>query len=85
LVAHFFVAAPVPPFRENAPLQGYPQRGGFRLLERLQLVEALNEEQVGDLLHDAHRVRQAARPKVVPNGVDLILDLAHDHDVGTLW
>jgi hypothetical protein len=84
LLAHFFVAAPIPPFRKNAPLQRYLERGGFRLLERLQLVETLDKEQVGDLLHYAHRVRQAARPEVVPDGVDLIFDLAHDHDVSTL-
>ena len=50
------------------------------LLARVQLVQTLDEEQVGQLLDDRERVRDAAGPHGVPDSVDLGLQLAGDHD-----
>ena len=54
--------------------------GGPVLFAGVQLVEALDEEQVGELLDDRERVRDAAGPHGVPDSVDLGLQLAGDHD-----
>ena len=54
--------------------------GGLVLLARVQLVQALDEQQVGELLDDRERVRDAARPHGVPDLVDLGLQLTGDHD-----
>ena len=67
------------PLREDATLQRLLQHRRLALLDRLQLVEPLDEQQIGDLLHDAERILQAARPEVVPDAVDLIFDFANDH------
>jgi hypothetical protein len=45
----------------------------------VQVVEAADEEQVGDLLDHLQRVRDAAGPEGVPDAVDLVLDVAGDH------
>ena len=45
----------------------------------LQLVEALDEEQVGDLLDDLERIGDPARPEVVPDAVDLVAQFACQH------
>ena len=50
------------------------------LLARVQLVQTLDEEQVGELLDDRERVRDAAGPHGDPYLVDLGLQLARDHD-----
>ena len=54
--------------------------GGLVLLARVQLVQPLDEEQVGELLDDRERVRDAAGPHGVPDSVDLGLQLTGDHD-----
>ena len=54
--------------------------GGFGLLERLELVEALDEEQVGELFDDGERVGDTAGPHGVPDAVDLGFDFAGDPD-----
>ena len=58
--------------------------GGLALLARVQLVQTLDEEQVGELLDDRERVRNAARPHGVPDSVDLGLQLTGDHDSASL-
>ena len=58
---------------------GLPSRCGLVLLERLQVVEAADEQQVGDLLDDLERVGDAAGPEGVPDAVDLALELTGDH------
>src|SRR3546814_17390876 len=52
---------------------------GLLLLDRLQLVQPLDEQQVGHLLDDLHWVGDAAAPERVPDLVDLGLDGACDH------
>jgi hypothetical protein len=46
----------------------------------VQVVEALEEEQVGDLLDDFQRVGDAAGPEGVPEGVDFGADFAGEHE-----
>ena len=56
--AQIFVGAParVLALWKNAPLQRLLQHRRLALLDRLQLVEPLDEKQIGDLLHDAERI-----------------------------
>ena len=54
--------------------------GGSMLLARVQLVQTLDEKQVGELLNDGEGVRDAAGPHGVPDSVDLGLQLTGDHD-----
>ena len=77
---------------ETRPAQGVLAGGERRLRDRaagagglvfvagVQLVETLDEEQVGELLDDGEGVRDAAGPHGVPDSVDLRLQLAGDHD-----
>ena len=65
---------------EDRLLDGLAGAGGLALLERVQLVEPLDEEQVGELLDDRERVRDAAGPHRVPDAVDLGFEFAGDHD-----
>src|SRR5439155_15451372 len=55
------------------------QTVGHVPLEREQVVEAPDEEQVSDLLDHFERVRDAAGPEGVPDAVNLVLDVAGDH------
>src|SRR5262249_10828345 len=55
------------------------QSVGAVLLGRLKLVEAADEAQIRDLLHDLERVRDPARPERVPDAVDARLQLPGDH------
>jgi hypothetical protein len=52
---------------------------GLVLLERLQIVEPSQEEQVGDLLDDFERVGDPAGPEGVPDAIDLAAQLAGQH------
>jgi hypothetical protein len=56
----------------------------FALLERIQLVESLDEQQVGELLDDRERVGDAARPHRVPDAVDFGFEFAGDHWIAIL-
>ena len=60
-----------------------PDRGaegaGLVLGEGLKLVKALDEQEVGDLLDDPHRVGHAVRPEGVPHPIDLRLELVCCH------
>ena|SRR6266571_6092720 len=53
--------------------------GGLVLLERVQVVQTAQEEQVGDLLNHLEWIGDAAGPERVPYLVDLALDGAGDH------
>ena len=69
---------------EDRFLDGAAGAGGLALAQRMQLVEPLDEEQVGELLDDGERVRDAAGPHAVPDAVDFGLDFTGDHGVGLL-
>jgi hypothetical protein len=45
----------------------------------VQVVQAADEQQVGDLLDHLQRVGDAAGPEGIPDLVDLVLDVAGDH------
>lgn len=55
--------------------------GETRLLlgERVQVIQPANEQQIGDLLDDLQRVRDASRPKRIPDPVDLAIELTGYH------
>src|SRR6185437_8336113 len=61
--------------RKYLPLNGLLQPQRFSFFKRLQLVEPLEEEQVGNLLDDFQRIRNAAGPELVPDGIDLTASL----------
>jgi len=65
--------------REDAVRHRLFQPRGLVLLQRVQVVQAAQEEQVSDLLNDFERVGNAAGPECVPDLVDLALDGAGDH------
>ena len=67
--------------REDPPLHRLLEPIGLVLLQRVHVVEPAEEEQVGDLLDHLQRVRDAAGPEGVPDAVDLVLDVAGDHEV----
>ena len=71
-------------FREDAPADRLASRGSFGLLKRLQLVQALDEQQIGNLLHHVQRIRHPARPEVVPDRVDLVSNFANEHQTLSL-
>jgi hypothetical protein len=48
----------------------------------VDLVQAFDEEQVGELLDDGERVGDAAGPQGVPDAVDFGFDFACDHWMG---
>ena len=67
-------------FGEDSSLDGLLQPSGFVLFQRVQVVQSFQEQQIRDLLDDFQRVRDAARPEGVPDGVDLAADVACEHD-----
>ena len=73
------LAALVLALGEDAPLDRLAERGGLALLQLLHLVEALDEDQVGDLLDHLQRIGQPARPEVVPDAVDLVAQFTRQH------
>ena len=67
-------------FGKDSALHRPTEPDGLVLLQRLQVVEAAKEEQVGDLLDDLKRIGDAAGPEGVPDAIDLASDLAGQHD-----
>src|SRR5690606_4865366 len=64
---------------EDRPLDWPLEATGLLLLHGVQLVQTLDEKQVGHLLDDLHGVGDAAAPERTPDVVDLGLDGASDH------
>ena len=56
---------------EDAALDRLFQAGGFELFQGVELVQAAQEKEIGDLLDDFKGVGDAAGPEGVPNAVDL--------------
>ena len=75
LPAEFLLA-----FVEDRVLDWRPGARGLLFLEPLDLIQPLDEQQVGHLLDDFHGVGDAAGPEGVPDGVDLRFDGAGDHE-----
>jgi hypothetical protein len=57
------------------------EAGGLVFLERVEFVEPLDEQQVGELLDDRERIGDAARTQRVPDAVDFGFDFASDHSM----
>ncbi len=66
---------------EDAPRHRCSEARGLAFLQLLHLVEALEEEQIGDLLDDVHGVGDAARPERVPDTIYLIANITCEHAV----
>jgi len=64
---------------EDLALEGLAEAGGLVLLEGLEVIEALEEEEVGDLLDDLEGIGDAAGPEGVPDGVDFAADGGGEH------
>ncbi len=67
------------PLGEHAPLDRLLEAVGLELFEGVQVVEALQEQQVGDLLDDLERVRDPTRPEGVPDAVHLVAEFTGEH------
>jgi hypothetical protein len=55
------------------------ERQCLAFLQRVRVVQAADEEQVGDLLDHLHRVGDAAGPEGIPDGIDLAAEFAGEH------
>jgi hypothetical protein len=55
------------------------QAGGFVFLQCVQVVEAFEEEQIGDLLDDFERIGNATSPEGIPERVNFAADFAVEH------
>ena len=66
-------------FRKNLALDRLTGTIRLVLRQRLLLVQTLDEQQVGELLHHLQRIRYAPRPEVIPNRINLALQLPRDH------
>jgi hypothetical protein len=52
----------------------------FVLFEGVEIIEAAQEQQIGDLFHDLKRVGNATGPEGVPDAVDLVPNVACQHE-----
>ena len=64
---------------EDGFLDGCLEPVGLVLLEGVELIQPLDEEQVGELLDDGERIGDAPGPEGVPDAVDFGFDFACDH------
>ena len=64
---------------KEAPFYGRLQARRFQLFESLQLVETLDEKQIGDLLNDFQRIRNPAGPEGIPDLVNLVANFVGQH------
>jgi hypothetical protein len=58
--------------------------GGLAFLQRLNFVEPLDEEQVGELFDNGQRVGNAAGPHRIPDAIDSGFEFAGDHCLFTV-
>ena len=64
---------------EHRLLDGLADAGSLALFQGVQLVQPLDEQQVGELLDDRKGVGDAAGPHGVPDAVDFGFDFTGDH------
>ena len=55
------------------------ERAGFVLFERLQVIQPLEKEEVGDLLDDFEGIGDATGPEGIPEGIDFTANFAVEH------
>jgi 3-isopropylmalate/(R)-2-methylmalate dehydratase large subunit len=78
-------AAPgVSALRVDAARHGRAQAHGFVFFQGVQVVQAAQKQQVGDLLHHLQGVGDATGPERVPDGVNLAAQFASEHEVRPL-
>jgi len=65
--------------REDAPLQGFSEAVRLQLFHRLKFIETPEEQQVGDLLDHLKRVGDPPAPEGIPDGVNLVANVACEH------
>jgi len=65
--------------REETPLHRLPLSVGLQLFGGFQFVKPLEEEKIGDLFNDFERIRNSARPKRIPDAIDLVADFTGKH------
>ncbi len=78
----FLEAGPAQPFlfrREDGILDGFLEAVRLVFLESVDFIQALDEEQIGELLDDGERIGDAAGPEGVPDAVNFGFDFASDH------
>lgn len=64
---------------EDALVHRALEQEGLAFFQRVRVIQAADEQQVGDLFQHLHRVGDAAGPEGVPDGVDLAADFASEH------
>ena len=78
----FFEAGPTKAIllgRKDRVLDGFLEPISLVFLEGMDFIQALDEEQVGELLDDGEGIGNAAGPQGVPDAVDFGFDFASDH------
>ena len=73
-------AQPVLVGREDRLVDGCAGARGLALLQGVKLVKPLDEEQIGELLDDRERIRDAAGPHRGPDAVDFGFEFACNHE-----
>jgi hypothetical protein len=58
-------------FREDASLHLDLELRGLPFLDGVELIETLDKQKLSDLLDHRERVRDAARPEIIPNTINL--------------
>lgn len=64
---------------EDAALHRPAEARGFALLQRVEVVEPFQEQEIGDLLNHLQRVGNPAGPEAIPDPVDLVAEFASQH------
>ena len=67
------------PFGVHASLDRLTQSLGLALLHRVQVIQAPQEEEVGDLFDHLDRISNAAGPEGIPECVDFAAEFASEH------
>ncbi len=70
---------------EDGFFDGFLEAVGLVFLEGVELVQALDEKQVGELLDNGEWIGDAAGPQGVPDAVDFGFDFACDHWMGKAY
>lgn len=66
---------------ENATLHQAAQAVGFIFFKHVQVIQAAQKDEIGNLFDHLKRVGNTARPKGILDAIDLIADFTGEHDV----
>ncbi len=71
-LAHLFITyGAIDAIRKDHPFHGPTQHVGVVLFPRLDIIQAAHEEEVRDLLDHLQRIGNPARPKGIPDLINL--------------